>query len=113
MFNTIRPYITKDEPFGPIDSGDIDSKDLKALLMLFEKHNLIYKNLRNRPSIIIGRRGAGKTYYLRSVFFDKQYDFYTEIRTARVLSHMTRVIQRMTQEAVFSEIASELWETVL
>ena len=74
MLNTIRPYITKDEPFGPIDSGDIDSSDLKALLMLFEKHNLIYKNLHSRPSIIIGRRGSGKTYYLRSVFFDKQYD---------------------------------------
>ena len=68
MLNTIRPYITKDEPFGPIDSGDIDSSDLKALLMLFEKHNLIYKNLHSRPSIIIGRRGSGKTYYLRSVF---------------------------------------------
>ena len=48
MFNTIRPYITKDEPFGPIDSGDIDSTDLKALLMLFETHNWIYKNLRSR-----------------------------------------------------------------
>jgi hypothetical protein len=60
MLNTIRPYITKDEPFGPIDSGDIDSSDLKALLMLFEKHNLIYKNLHSRPSIIIGRRGSGK-----------------------------------------------------
>ena len=50
MFNDVRPYITKDEPFGPIDSGDIDSHDLKALLMLFEKHNWIYKNLHSRPS---------------------------------------------------------------
>ena len=61
MFNTIRPYITKDEPFGPIDSGDIDLSDLKALLMLFEKHNWGYKNLHSRPSIIIGRRGSGRT----------------------------------------------------
>jgi hypothetical protein len=113
MLDTVRPYITKDEPFGPIDSIDIDSTDIQALKLLFEQHNWIYKNLRNRPSIIIGRRGAGKTYYLRSVFFDKQYDFYTEIRTARVLSHMTRVIQRMTQEAVFPEMVSELWETVI
>jgi hypothetical protein len=113
MLDTVRPYITRDEPFGPIDSIDIDSTDLKALKLLFEQHNWIYKNLRNRPSIIIGRRGAGKTYYLRSVFFDKQYDFYTEIRTARVLGHMARVIQRMTREAVFPEMVSELWETVL
>ena len=113
MLNTVRPYITKDEPFGPIDSIDIDSNDLNALKLLFEQHNWTYKNLRNRPSVIIGRRGSGKTYYLRSVFFDKQYDFYTEIRTARVLGNMTRVIQRMTKDAVFPEMVSELWETVL
>lgn len=113
MLNTIRPYITRDEPFGPIDSVDIDSHDLNALKLLFEQHNWTYKNLRHRPSIIIGRRGSGKTYYLRSVFFDKQYDFYTEIRTARVLGQMARVIQRMTKDAVFPEMVSELWETVL
>jgi hypothetical protein len=113
LLNSISPYITKDEPFGPIDSVDIDSTDLNALKLLFEQHNWTYKNLRNRPSIIIGRRGSGKTYYLRSVFFDKQYDFYTEIRTARVLGHMTRVIQRMTKDAVFPEMVSELWETIL
>ena len=85
MLKFIRPYITNDEPFGPIDSGDIDISDLSALLMLFEKHNWIYKNLHSRPSIIIGRRGSGKTYYLRSVFFDNQYDYFVEIRTPRVL----------------------------
>ncbi len=113
MFNTIRPYITKDEPFGPIDSGDIDSKDLKALLMLFEKHNWIYKNLHSRPSIIIGRRGSGKTYYLRSVFFDQQYDYYVEIRTPRVLGQVAKAIQKLSTEVVFSEMVSELWDTIL
>ncbi len=113
MLDTIRPYITKDEPFGPIDSMDIASTDVRVLKHLFEQHNWIYKNLRNRPSIIIGRRGAGKTSYLRSVFFDKQYDYYSEIGTARVLGHMARVIQRMTRDAVFPEMVAELWETVL
>jgi hypothetical protein len=115
MFNDIRPYITKDEPFGPIDSGDIDSSDLKALLMLFEKHNWIYKNLPSRPSIIIGRRGAGKTHYLRSVFFDPQqrYDYHVEIRTPRVLGQVANAIQKMTSEVLFSEMVSELWDTIL
>ncbi len=113
MFNTIRPYITKDEPFGPIDSGDIDSKDLKALLMLFEKHNLIYKNLHSRPSIIIGRRGSGKTYYLRSVFFDGQYDHFVEIRTPRVLGQVAKAIQRLSADVMFSEMVAELWDTIL
>jgi len=113
MLNTIRPYITKDEPFGPIDSGDIDSGDLPGLLMLFEKHNLIYKNLRSRPSIIIGRRGSGKTYYLRSVFFDEQYDYFVEFRMPRVLAQVARAIQNLTTEMMFPELVSELWEIIL
>ena len=111
--DTVRPYITKDEPFGPIDSTDIDSNDIDALRLLFEQQNRIYKNLRNRPSIIIGRRGSGKTYYLRSVFFDKAYKHYTEIRTARVLGHMAKVVQKATKDAFFPEMVSELWEMIL
>jgi len=113
LFDTIRPYITKDEPFGPIDSVDIDPKDTDAMNRLFEKHNWIYKNLHQRPSIIMGRKGAGKTYYLRTVFFDKQYDFFTEIRTAHLLGHISSVMQGMTRDAVFPETLSELWETIL
>jgi hypothetical protein len=113
LVNTVSHYITKDEPFGPIDSGDIDSGDLKALLMLFEKHNWIYKNLHSRPSIIIGRRGSGKTYYLRSVFFDRQYDYYVEIRTPHVLGQVASAIQKLSSEVVFSEMVSELWDMIL
>jgi hypothetical protein len=113
LFDTIRPYITKDEPFGPIDSVDIDPKDTDVMNRLFERHNWIYKHLHQRPSIIMGRKGAGKTYYLRTVFFDKQYDFYTEIRTAHLLAHISSVIQGMTRDAVFPETLSELWETIL
>ncbi|MDQ2691628.1 MAG: hypothetical protein M3Y68_06325 [Chloroflexota bacterium] len=113
MIDTLRPYITKDEPFGPIDSVDIDPKDTDVMNRLFERHNWIYKNLHQRPSIIIGRKGSGKTSYLRAVFFDKQYDFYIEIRTAHLLGHISSVIQGLTREAVFPETLAELWETIL
>lgn len=113
VLKTVSHYITKDEPFGPIDSGDIASSDPKALLMLFDKHNWIYKNLRSRPSIIIGRRGSGKTHYLRSVFFDNQYDYYVEIRTPQALGQVAAAIERMSAEVLFAEMVSELWETIL
>jgi hypothetical protein len=109
----IRPYITKDEPFGPIDSMDFAKNDVGALKLLFEQHNSIYRKLRTRPSIIIGRKGSGKTSYLRSVSFDNQYAYYTEIRTAHVLGRMTQAIQGMTKEVMFAETVSELWETAL
>jgi hypothetical protein len=70
MTSPITPYITRDEPFGPIDSTDIDLKDVNALEKLFEQHNRIYKHLHHRPSIIMGRE-LGETSYLRTVFFDR------------------------------------------
>ncbi|HMB24315.1 MAG TPA: hypothetical protein VKP08_15835, partial [Anaerolineales bacterium] len=59
------------------------------------------------------RKGSGKTYYLRTVFFDKQYDYFTEIRTAHLLGHISSVIQGITTDAVFPETLAELWETIL
>ncbi|MBK9925376.1 MAG: hypothetical protein IPP66_08790 [Anaerolineales bacterium] len=113
MDSVVKPYITKDEPFGPIDSTDIDPKDVDAQLKLFEQHNWIYRNMRHRPSIIMGRKGSGKTSYLRTVFFDKKYDFHTEIRTDHALMHISKVIQGLVKDAVFPETLAELWETIL
>ena len=109
----IQPYITRDEPFGPIDSTDIDPQDVEALEKLFEQHNWIYRNMRHRPSIIMGRKGSGKTSYLRSVYFDKKYNYYTEIRTDHALKQISKVIQGMAKGAVFPETLAELWGMIL
>ena len=113
MNDMIKPYITRDEPFGPIDSSDIDLRDVDVLQKLFEQHNWIYRNMRHRPSIIMGRKGSGKTSYLRSVYFEDKYNYYTEIRTDHALTHISKVVQNLAKEAAFPEMLSELWETIL
>jgi hypothetical protein len=50
---------------------------------------------------------------LRSVYFDKKYQHHIEIRTARALSQIANVIQRMSKDAFFPEMVSELWEMVI
>jgi len=112
MYEVLKDHITKDEPFGPIDSGDFDS-NAEVLDLLFERQNRTYKNLHHRPSIIMGRRGSGKTSYLRSVYFDKQYDFYIEIRAASVLEQISKGIEGMIKEPTFIETLAELWEKIL
>ena len=113
MNEMLKPYITRDEPFGPIDSTDIDIEDVDVLEKLFEQHNWIYQNMRHRPSIIMGRKGSGKTSYLRSVYFDDKYDFCTEIRTDHALTHISKVVQGLTKDVAFPETLAELWETIL
>ncbi len=112
MSTPLERYITRDDPFGPIDSVDIDLADRDVLEDLFETHNRIYKNMRQRPSIIMGRRGSGKTSYLRTVYFDREYEFIAEIRTQRVFEEITKVIQATAKDA-YVESLVELWEMVL
>jgi len=113
MCKDMNDYITQDEPFGPIDTVDIDDGDIDVLQALFEQHNRLYQDLRRRPSIIIGRKGSGKTAYLRSVFFDKQYSFYTEIKTPQAFGEVINMIQKVTKDALFPETVAEIWEIVI
>ena len=112
MHHLAQSYITTDEPFGPIDSTDIDPRDKNSLEKLFEQHNWIYKNMRYRPSIIMGRKGSGKTSYLRTAYFNNKYDHVTEIRTDHALTHISKVIQGTTKGALFTETLAELWKIV-
>ena len=109
----LKPYITKEQPFGPIDSYEIGQDDIEVLKLLFEKQNRIYKSFRDRPSIIMGRRGSGKTSYLRSVFFDKQYDNYIEIPTVNALENFASIVQDLSKDVVFTETLWKLWEKTL
>jgi hypothetical protein len=114
MCKDIKDYITRDEPFGPIDTVDIDDDDVDILKSLFEQHNQLYRQLKSHPSIIIGRKGSGKTAYLRSVFFDKQqYAFFTEIKAYKAFNDVINVIQQITKEALFPETVAEIWETII
>lgn len=109
----LKPYITEEQPFGPIDSYEIGQNDIEVLKLLFEKQNRIYKSFRDRPSIIMGRRGSGKTSYLRSVYFGKQYDDYIEIPTDNVLDNIAGIVQDLSKDAVFTETLWKLWEKTL
>lgn len=114
MCKDIRDYITLDEPFGPIDTIDIDYEDVENLEALFEQHNQLYRQLKRRPSIIIGRKGSGKTAYLRSVFFDKhQYTYSTEIKAHKAFNDVINVIQQISKDALFPETIAEIWETII
>ncbi len=109
--DSLKFYVTKEQPFGPIDSTQIE--DYEVLDLLFQRQSRVYKSFQSRPSIIMGRRGAGKTSYLKSVYFQGEYKFYVEIPTPKIIQYISDTIQNVRKENLYVEIMSELWEKTL
>lgn len=98
-------------PFGPIDAAKI--KDNSVAELLFDRENKIYRAFTTNPSIIIGRRGAGKTAYLHSEYFSKKFDYVLECKTADVIAKVIKRIQASLAEPFFAEEIADLWKVIL
>jgi hypothetical protein len=107
----IRDYLSMDEPFGPIDARDIS--DPKAYEILFERHNKIHRSLHKRPSIILGRKGSGKTSYLNTVYFDSSYTHVVELNTSEAFSSVIQSISSISSGLIFVESVKEVWRVVI
>ena len=95
-----------DEPFGPVNASDIEDTDV--LKIIFEQHNKLFAALKKRPNIVVGRKGAGKTSYLHSVFFEGVYDYKVELNTAQALTSVIETIGSMKGGAIFAESRIQL-----
>jgi hypothetical protein len=106
----IRKYVYRDYPLGPIDALKIDDEYVSNIL--FEKQGKIYKKITDRPSIVIGRRGAGKTAFLKNLLYSHRYGVAIEIKTYRAFSQIVRSVQRAIDKDgfVFTDEVAELWD---
>lgn len=104
-------HISENEPFGPINASQIDHP--RAYELLFETHNKLYKGLNQRPSIVIGRKGAGKTSYLNSVYFDSHYDYVVKLDTAEQFLTVIDAVEKASSPALFAEGVAAIWERIL
>lgn len=104
----LKKYISIQYPVGPTNSEFINNIDVAK--MLFDTENKIYRTFKENPTIIIGRRGSGKTAYLKSSFFSGNYNLVIEIPTAKVFTQIINEIQKITHGVVFPESTAEVWE---
>lgn len=113
MNNILRKYIKHSAPFGPIDSSIIKVEDKEVLKKLFDPQNKIYNILKRNPSIIIGRRGSGKTAYLHSAFIDQEFEIIEEIKTAATFSKIVNTIEEKTSASYnLSENIASFWDDI-
>lgn len=104
----LKRYITKKQPVGPANAEQLNDIDIAKLL--FDTENKIYESFISNPTIIIGRRGAGKTAYLKSALFSGEYDIVIDIPTPSVFLQVVEKIQNIAHGVIFPENTAEIWE---
>ena len=106
----LRSYVTPSTPLGPSDAGQI--KDVEVAAKLFDVHTKSFHTLLRRElSVLIGRRGSGKTALLNSYkyrpYLDQRvkpttvgstsdfrlYDLVIDVLTYRQFDDMQRMIR--------------------
>lgn len=109
----IKNYFTPAQPFGPRSSEDINDDDLVQPL-IFNTRNSIWRSYQKDPSIIVGRRGSGKTTIVsRTELGGKfKYIIFTDLAT---LSEKVSVALFATSQAKLglTERCASYWSYVL
>jgi hypothetical protein len=104
-------YFTDATPLGP---DYLDSR-AKLVTPLVYRDNLPYRRLVSNPSIIVGRKGSGKTSILRSVELDDHYDpeMIIDLPPDDTFAAIVRTINGNVKELLFVEQIAGVWEFLL
>ena len=104
--------VTHEQPFGPVAAGNISDE---AFREYFDTDNSIYKEMSNQPglSLIIGRRGSGKTAFLRSAHIDDEFQLVIKLPPEKAFRQIVESIESVGDQVVLVEEVEELWNIVL
>jgi hypothetical protein len=109
----LKDYFSHDQPFGPINASTIT--DAEAMRQLYDTENKVYAELASHPSLslIVGRRGSGKTALLRSELLRQSYAVVLELPAAESFQQVVKSIQEFPVEASPAENVSKVWHFIL
>lgn len=112
LLNDIKAIVNDSEPLGPLDITDVENLEVQKVL--FESQNKIYKSITKHPSIVVGRRGSGKTTFLKSLVHGKpKSSVIVEITGARAFERVVDALQNSLDDIhVFAESVAELWDWI-
>lgn len=105
----LRRYLDRDKPLGPVNGANIRNLEVSALL--FESQNLIYKNIQKRPSIVVGRRGSGKTTFLKQLKYEKfQHHLAIDFDLDAAKRSISLILSKLPENFdISAESVSQLW----
>lgn len=100
-------FFDHDEPFGPTNAAYIEDENIFRKIL--DPNNKIIERIRPNVSLIVGRKGSGKTSFLRSLAKSKLCE---NINTADTFSYIVESIDEKSSSFVFVERISQLWENI-
>lgn len=101
---------TDEQPLGPIQTPpDIDLAEFNAI---FDADNQIWKSVSSQPSIVIGRKGAGKTAFLKGLTLKNSREIVVFLRSNNVFRTSLNIIQQFSwlRKLIFVEDIADVWQ---
>ena len=114
MMDTIRQalldYLDTDRPFSPLDAGVLEEDARKAF---FDTQISLFSEYQEKPQVVVGRRGAGKTAFLESAHFTNHDDLIVPINKAQALGQIVLTVHGIPQGGRYPEAIADLWDSIV
>jgi hypothetical protein len=107
----LRKYFTPDAPLGPLNARLVTHASVLELLTERDLANL--KGQTERPAIVVGRRGSGKTSYLRKLGFSTPAHLFVELKTDKTFTLILSSINSMIRDSITVEAVATVWEGII
>lgn len=109
----LRRYFTVDAPLGPLNVGNV-LPEHGAIVELLTERNLVNLHRQvERPSIVVGRRGSGKTSYLKKLGLGKSASLFIELRTEKTFNLILGSINDLILDSIAVEAIAVVWDGIL
>jgi hypothetical protein len=106
----IRDYLDRQRPFSPLDAGMLEDDAREAL---FDVRQDLFARYQEKPQVVVGRRGAGKTAFLQSAYFTNPNDLIVSVDKGRVLGQICLLVSGVPQGGRYPEAVAELWDSLI
>ena len=107
----LQRYFNNESPIGPLNARLVAHSEILALLTERDLNSIQIVN--RHPSIVVGRRGSGKTSYLRRLGLDSHNSsLFLDIKSEKTFNLILATIEHSVPRSVTVESVSEIWEGI-
>jgi hypothetical protein len=106
----ISRIINFNTPFGPNESENVGEDNFE---IIFDRTTAAAIQLKDKPSLVVGRRGAGKTAILQSIKHRGTYELVVEVPSLSRFDDTLTLLEKGAAELLLPEKTIEIWYRTL